>query len=81
MYYNLTNGKSVMFRGNSDAARFIYLAMPFQGLAFVEGEEKPKIKMTPEVRKIMEISRKFQERRKQIALAIERQCFDDDIPF
>lgn len=81
MYFNLTNGKSVMFHGNTSAARFIYLAMPFQGLRFKEDEEKPKIKMTPEVREIIRISEKFRERRRQAALEIERQCFDDDIPF
>jgi len=81
VYFELSNGDSVELRGNSQAARFIYLAMPFQGLTFAEGQEKPRITMTPEVRNIIRLSEKFRARLIERALKIEDFFQDEDIPF
>ncbi|QQG33695.1 hypothetical protein PQC34_gp039 [Cronobacter phage A24] len=82
MHFELSNGDSVELRGNSQAARFIYLAMPFQGLTFAEGQEKPRITMTPEVRAIIRLSETFRAKMMERAMRLERELgFDDDIPF
>ncbi|WAX14198.1 hypothetical protein ECO319P1_00039 [Escherichia phage ECO319P1] len=81
MHFELSNGDSVELRGNSQAARFIYLAMPFQGLQFAEGQEKPRITMTPEVKAIIRLSEKFRARLIERALKVEDLFQDEDIPF
>lgn len=81
MYFELSNGDGVELRGNSQAARFIYLAMPFQGLRFADGQEKPRLTMTPEVKTIMRLSEKFRARQVERALKIEDFFQDEDIPF
>lgn len=81
MYFELSNGEGVELRGNTQAARFIYLAMPFQGLQFAEGQDKPRITMTPEVRSIIRMSEKFRARLIERARQVEDLFQDDDIPF
>lgn len=81
MYFELSNGDCVQLRGNSQAARFIYLAMPFQGLQFAKGQEKPRITMTPEVRSIIRMSEMFRSRLIERAKKIDDLFQDDDIPF
>lgn len=86
MYFKLTNGESVNLRSNVEAAKFVYLVMPFKNLKF-EGDNKPKIVITGPVLKIIRLYDKLVERAKAHDRAIERmtrimtQEFDDDIPF
>lgn len=79
MYFELTNGEQVNLRGNTEAAKFVMLVMPRKGLKFVGN--KPTIKITPEVRKLMLIDEKLYARQQARNAEIDRQCFDDDIPF
>lgn len=79
MIFKLTNGEEVCFRGNSEAAKFIFLVMPFKGLRFAG--EKPTITVTPQVKKYIQIAEKIKTRREERNKRIEVQDFDDDIPF
>lgn len=81
MHYQLSNGKSVELKSNLQAARFVYLAMPFQGLFFKWGQEKPHIIMTPDVLKIIALSERFRDHRVRAAIAFDKKFSDEDIPF
>lgn len=81
MHFELSNGDSVELRGNSQAARFVYLAMPFQGLTFAEGQEKPRITMTTEVKHIIRLSETFRTRLIERAERLDDFFQDEDIPF
>lgn len=80
MDFKLKGGGVVQLFTNSQTARFLYLAMPFQGLEFEEGVEKPQIKMTPEVIQIIKLHARVKQQRKVLADKPTKQ-FDDEIPF
>lgn len=81
MHFELSDGRSVDLKSNNQAAKFIYLAMPFQGLYFKEGQEKPRLIMTPDVKAIIRLSEKFRARLIERALKVEDLFQDEDIPF
>lgn len=57
MYYKLSNGDQVNFQSNLEAAKFIYLVMPFKKLTFLG--VKPHVTMTDEVRVLMKVYNKI----------------------
>ncbi|AEK82013.1 hypothetical protein [Salmonella phage 7-11] len=85
MYYKLSNGDRVCLRTNLEAAKFVYLVMPFRRLHFID-DVKPKITIDDKVRKVIEIYDKMCFRQQMRDREIERIAqsmigFDDKIPF
>ncbi|QQK87973.1 hypothetical protein pSalSNUABM01_104 [Salmonella phage pSal-SNUABM-01] len=85
MYYKLSNGDRVCLRSNVEAAKFVYLVMPFKGLRFI-GDEKPHITVNADVRRILTIYDKMCFRQNMRDREIERIAkslvgFDDKPPF
>lgn len=90
MYYNLDDGNQVNLRGNVEAAKFVYLVMPFKGLSFVG--ERPHITVNADVRKIIGIHNIMVKRREEYDRKVNEIMvnlimgpsfveLDDDIPF
>lgn len=85
MYYKLSNGDRVCLRSNVEAAKFVYLVMPFKGLRFV-GDDKPHITVNEDVRRVLRIYDKMcfqQDLRDREVERIAKSLveFNDSIPF
>ena len=85
MYYKLNNGDRVCLRTNVEAAKFVYLVMPFKGLRFID-DVKPTITINDDVRRVISIYDKMCFRAQMRDREIERIAksmvsFNDKIPF
>lgn len=80
MYYKLNNGEQVNLCNNFEIAKFVFFVLKPRKLEFVG--IKPRLVMTPDVKKLYELSGMFARRRElQKRMEEEFQDFDDDIPF
>ena len=80
MFYKLTNGETVNLRSNIEAAKFIYLVMPFKKLRF-EGSVKPHITMNADVARIMKVYSRMLMKNGTKSEPRTGLPFDDKIPF
>lgn len=85
MYYKLSNGDRVNLSSNIEAAKFVYLVMPFKGLRFV-GAEKPNITVNADVQRILRIYNKmcfYQDLRDREIERITKSLVEDNdrMPF
>ena len=81
MFYKLTNGESVNLRSNIEAAKFVYLVMPFKKLRFDEATGKPHITMNADVNRIMRVYSRMLVKNSRTTTSEDDVPFDDKIPF